>query len=85
MSGEGTDLQFNFFFLAAKVYHPNIIFILITWEVHTMHSDHIHYPFLPGPPSHTRTTVPKRNNIASIICVAYMLIGAWSSSQRPSP
>lgn len=31
---------------------PNIIFLLIIWEFHTMYPNHTRFPFLPGLPSH---------------------------------
>ena len=51
-------------------FSPNIIFLLIIWEFHILHSDHTHFAVLPGVPVCLHST-------KSPICVAYILT-QWS-------
>lgn len=70
----------------------NIIFLLTICKFQTLHCDHTGFPLLPGSPSHPSALLQcplqkkkkkenKRKNPPSLICVAHMLIQAWSNSQ----
>lgn len=67
----------------------NIIFLLTICKFQTLHCDHTGFPFLPRSPSHPSALLQcplpkkkkenKRKNPP--ICIAHMLIQAWSNSQ----
>jgi len=54
--------------------------LLILWEFHIMHPIH---PLLVTSSPLTKGEIKIRNE--SLICVIYILTGAWSNSQRPAP
>lgn len=68
---------------------PNIIFFLITWELHAMHPNRTHFPFFPGPPFHscafTKEKRKKKKKKLSPGWMAYVLTGAWPNSWWPAP
>lgn len=69
-------------------FFPNIISLLIISKFHTMYPDQICFPFIPGPPSHpctnTHTQKKVKTKHTKSNCVAHILMGARSNSQRPS-
>jgi hypothetical protein len=82
------------------IFSPNITFLLIIWEFHIMHPDHIHISVLSGLLTHLcdlRTPLTKRRKKqaknqfsptkipTSPICVDHILTGTWSKSQWPAP
>lgn len=73
----------------------NIKLLLVIWEFHIMHPNHIHYSVFPGP-TPSLVTCPKgrekkkkktkrKKKIPSPICVAHIIIGTWLNSQRSDP
>lgn len=74
----------NYYMLTNKVMGSRKGFLhvcIIIWEFHTMHPNHIHFPFLPGSAPHPCALSPKGKNTPSPIPIARVFIGAWSNSQ----
>lgn len=63
-------------------FSPNIIFLLIIWEFHTLQPDCMHSQASqvhPLPVTHTSPKEEnKRENIPSPVCVIHIITGAWS-------
>jgi hypothetical protein len=69
--------------LQCKCFSPNVL-LLIIWEFHTMHPDHIGFPVLSCPPSCSCATPSKKQTEKKkhhkYDFVAHILTGAWSDS-----
>lgn len=59
-------------------FSPNIIFLLIICELHTLQPDCMHSQASQVHPLPVTHTSPKEENIPSPVCVIHIITGAWS-------